>query len=98
MSMTTTHKAPRKTCTSHCRTCDRHFHGDTAFDLHRIGGHCIPPEARFNRKGEPLLAVWTQTGICTLQDPSCETLGMIWQGVGGYNRAAAELTPVTSAE
>ena len=69
----TEQRTSRQTCTSHCSQCDRHFHGDTAFDLHRRDGQCQNPETLTTAKGAAPLAVWTATGYCDLL-PGC------WQG------------------
>lgn len=64
-----------KTCTHHCATCDRHFHGLEAFDLHRgfvnpkvedwATRVCLDPE-RVRRDGNPELAPWTTDGVCRI--------------------------------
>lgn len=38
-----TTKTPTRTCRSHCRSCDRCFASDAAFDAHRAGRHDAPP-------------------------------------------------------
>lgn len=40
-TMTAT-KTPTKTCRAHCRSCDRCFASDDAFDAHRAGRHDAP--------------------------------------------------------
>ena len=58
----------RQTCTAHCTTCNLHFHGVTAFDLHRQKFECVEPQERVSPKGNPLLQVWTEEGSCDLSD------------------------------
>lgn len=61
-------KPPRPTCTDHCCGCNRHFHGLTAFDLHRQAGGCTSPlEVLIRSKGgqtRPGLQLWTAEGYC----------------------------------
>lgn len=58
-------RAPaRPTCTDHCSTCSRHFHGLTAFDAHRKDGECIEPLAAISERGKPKLQLWTAAGFC----------------------------------
>lgn len=58
-------RAPaRQTCTDHCRTCLRHFHGIGAFDAHRQNGQCMPPAGAVSGKGRLLLQMWTTEGYC----------------------------------
>lgn len=40
---TMTTKTPIKTCRAHCRSCDRCWASDAAFDAHRAGRHDAPP-------------------------------------------------------
>ena len=79
-----TQKELTKTCTAHCRGCDRHFHGDSAFDVHRMALTCVDPETRVNKRNEPLLAIWTDTGACTLQAASAVAPCVIWHSARGY--------------
>lgn len=60
----------RQTCTDHCSTCGRHFHGTGAFDAHRQQGECVEPAEAVNSKGAPLLQEWTTDGWCSLT-PGC---------------------------
>jgi hypothetical protein len=59
-------------CVSHCRSCDRCFHGDRAFDLHRQGSHqagarrCVHPLVARDRKGNQTLVAGTVEGRCGL--------------------------------
>lgn len=59
-----------QTCTDHCGTCDRHFHGLGAFDAHRQDGECIEPVQAVvtSRDGSTrqALQVWTDNGECRL--------------------------------
>lgn len=76
-----TAKTLTKTCSSHCRTCGRHFHGDQAFDLHRAFVDpkvpdwsqrvCLDPEGDADRlldkHGRPKLVRWTDSGVCKIE-------------------------------
>lgn len=69
-----------KTCTYHCRTCDRHFHSLGAFDLHRVFSDpqvedwdtrvCLDPrgdaERLTTRSGRVRLRVYGR-GVCRIQ-------------------------------
>lgn len=59
--------AKRMTCTDHCATCGRHFHGLTAFDAHRKDGECLEPSEVFSEKGRQKLQAWTEDGWCDKQ-------------------------------
>ena len=70
----------RQTCTDHAVCCGRHFHGTGAFDLHRRGGVCNQPWELLNRKGEPMLQIWTEVGRCRLGvGGAIEDPATIWQ-------------------
>lgn len=56
----------RQTCTDHCGTCGRHFHGLTAFDSHRRAFECLDPATAVSERGRQLLQVWTEDGWCDL--------------------------------
>ena len=66
----TQRKSPTPTCTDHCATCERHFHGLGAFDAHRVDGECAEPSevtvtAR-DSSTHPGLQLWTDSGACRL--------------------------------
>jgi hypothetical protein len=81
-----------KTCSSHCRTCGRHFAGDGAFDRHRAGDpkkgdkgldgrHCTNPE---NDKFFEAV-----TGDCRIAAPGSPGSGItIWRRAGCAERLA----------
>ena len=66
----TVREPARQTCTDHCSTCGRHFHGLGAFDAHRRENTCGAPETALNTKGRLVLQVWTLDGYCQLT-PGC---------------------------
>ena len=59
-------KPHKQTCTDHCTTCGRHFHGLKAFDAHRQSGECTEPLTAVSLKGRQLLQLWTADGWCEL--------------------------------
>lgn len=79
----TTNKPKRQTCTDHCSTCGRHFHGLSAFDAHRRESQCLEPGEAVTTKGRQLLQIWTKAGWCELARES-------W-----VNGARVPLHPVT---
>ena len=60
-------KPRRRTCTEHCATCNRHFHGLNTFDAHIRTGECVEPDSILNTKGMPFAQVWTEDGWCDLE-------------------------------
>ena len=79
----------RKTCTYHCRTCDRHFHGLEAFDQHRVfedprvedwsTRKCGDPEYLLREDGNPELVPYTTEGYCAIQAEKLQHPVTIWQ-------------------
>ena len=61
---------PTPTCTSHCRACGRHFHGDGAFDKHRVFLDPKYPDWRDRICADPgtvgALQLWTAEGECRI--------------------------------
>jgi hypothetical protein len=70
----------RQTCTDHCGSCGRHFHGLAAFDCHLVGGECQDPDGVENTKGRKLLRAWTEDGHCELS-PGCAVDGQIVKSI-----------------
>lgn len=57
-------RAKTKTCRSHCRSCGRHFSGDSAFFAHRIG----KPEERECAEVEEDKRFGSEWGECRIKD------------------------------
>jgi hypothetical protein len=81
-------------CQAHCRACARHFTGDRAFDLHRIGSfddadnprRCAGAGDLEAIHGKPVLEVATELGRCEV-DEFREGVGIqqpvtLWRRVG----------------
>ena len=68
-------------CVSHCRECNGHFSGDTAFDRHRVG----PPTER--RCIDPTEDDWYEEtiGVCSLGGDEPRDDVVVWR-----QRGAAE--------
>lgn len=58
----------KQTCTSHCTACNKHFHGDKAFDLHRRNFKCLEPEIAISERDNQLLVKWTEDGLCKMSN------------------------------
>ena len=78
--MTDERKQPRQTCTAHCSACGNHFHGVSAFDAHRRAGDCVAPAIAMSTEGRVLLQIWTNDGVCTLENGPVREHVTVWQG------------------
>ena len=71
-----------QTCTDHCAACDRHFHGLSSFDAHRVDDACADPEAVVGTHRDGSLYAplkrWTAAGICRLGRGGQEWPVTIW--------------------
>lgn len=82
--------APTRTCSSHCRSCGKHFAGDGAFDRHRGGTFKGDGRRKDNRHcKDPARDDWFESieGECRISDPSQPVKRItIWRQGGAAER------------
>jgi hypothetical protein len=82
--------SPTRTCASHCRSCDRHFAGDGAFDRHRGGGFAGDGKRRDTRHcKDPARDDWYEAieGECRISAPNEPPKQIvIWRQAGSAER------------
>lgn len=79
-------------CRCHCRGCDRHFAGDSAFERHRIGSfsdpgnprRCAEPWEVVDANGEPVFG--SETGRCRISEAEVREPIEIWHLVRDRER------------
>jgi hypothetical protein len=81
---------PAKTCQAHCRACGRHFHGDRAFDKHRVfvdgDGMPLDPQPRssvdWSRRGcahPEDVGLHPAEGVCRISFDATAGPCTVWQ-------------------
>jgi len=92
---------PTRTCSSHCRSCGRHFAGDAAFDRHRTGVFAGDGDRENTRHcKDPVQDAWYEQieGECRIEAPSEPAKRItIFRQRGAAERLKGLVTPAAVA-